>query len=112
MARFPVSFGSCRVSVAAALFLAATAAGRTVAAHSDGAPSALFSNNLAIGCNKCHTDNVNIPMVVLTSSSQSITTGQQITLTFTVTTVNGNPGRAGFNLRSSQQGTFAAARRW
>src|SRR5258708_36595066 len=96
MARFPVSFGSCRVSVAAALFVAATAAGRTVAAHSDGVASTLFGAS-DTGCNQCHTDNVNTPTVVLTSSSATLTAGQQITLTFMVPTVNASPAAGGVN---------------
>jgi Putative metal-binding motif len=107
MARLPVRFGSCQVSVAAVCFLVVAAAGRNVSARPDGAPSTLFADDLIDGCNKCHKDNVNVPNVELTSSSVAITSGQQITLTFTVTTVNGNPGRAGFNIRSSQRGMFA-----
>ena len=75
-------------------------------ARSAGVASTLFLGRNPPSCNSCHGGGT-APTVNLSASAATIQPGTQITLTFTVATVNGNPGAAGFNLRSSQQGTFA-----
>jgi len=75
-------------------------------ARAGGLASTLFLGRTPPSCNSCHNGSV-APTVSLTASASTIDVGAQVTLTLTVTTPNGNPGAAGFNLRSSQQGTFA-----
>jgi MYXO-CTERM domain-containing protein len=73
-----------------------------------GIDSTQFLGRNPPSCNACHSGGTApTNMVTLTPSATNLTSGQQITLTFTVATINGTPGAAGFNLRSSQQGTFA-----
>jgi MYXO-CTERM domain-containing protein len=58
------------------------------------------------GCNDCHGGGT-APLVALTASSSSPGPGETITLSFEVTSQSATQIAAGFNLRSSQQGTFA-----
>jgi hypothetical protein len=58
------------------------------------------------GCNDCHSGGV-APSVALQASATEVMPGQPLTLTFAVTSQNAAQAAAGFNLRSSQRGTFA-----
>jgi hypothetical protein len=81
---------------------------RSAEARINGVASTLFLSRNPASCNACHSGGTApTNMVNLSASSMMLTPGQQITLTLTVATINGSPGAAGFNLRSSQQGTFA-----
>jgi hypothetical protein len=61
------------------------------------------------GCHNCHVTNPGVaPNVSLMADDTSLTAGQQITLTFTVT--SGAPvtqTHAGFNIRADKEGVFA-----
>src|SRR5262245_33489740 len=100
--------------VAVSTFLAALVAtllgSRTARALPTGIASSGFPN-INTGCNGCHTNNDGSaipPGVALSASATSLTPGQQITLTFVVTSMNvPSQHAAGFNIRSSQPGTFA-----
>jgi MYXO-CTERM domain-containing protein len=72
-------------------------------AYGSGIASSSFPS-LATGCNGCHSGG-SAPTVTLTASATTITPGQQVTLTLTVSRTNGNT--AGFNLRTDKAGTFA-----
>jgi hypothetical protein len=87
---------------------------RATRARSAGIDSTQFSN-VNIGCLNCHGGGV-APMVNLSASATALVPGQQITLTFTVTTPNNDAtntahpnGAAGFNMRTDtgHPGTFA-----
>ena len=58
------------------------------------------------GCNDCHGGGT-APLVALSASSLNPGPGETITLSFEVTSQSASQIAAGFNLRSSQQGTFA-----
>src|SRR5689334_5971602 len=89
------------------VMLASLLVARRADARLAGIDSTQFLSRNPPSCNACHTGGTApTDMVFLTPSATSLTSGQQITLTFTVATINGSPGAAGFNLRSSQQGTF------
>src|SRR5688572_2931682 len=95
--------GLFRRVLALSAFLCALLGASVAQARSAG----ITSNFLpAAGCNGCHSGG-NVPTVSLVASAATIDVGATVTLTFTVTTLNGDPGAAGFNLRSSKQGTFA-----
>jgi hypothetical protein len=85
----------------AALLLASEAQARSA-----GIASNVFLGLPTPSCNGCHSGGV-APTVSLVASAATIDVGATVTLTFTVTTVNGNPGAAGFNVRSNKQGTFS-----
>jgi hypothetical protein len=104
----PASFVRLGVVRLIALLLVAWSVlgARTAHAREAGLASTLFLGRTPPSCNSCHSGGT-APTVTLTADDTTLNAGQQITLTVTVTSVNGNPGRAGFNLRSSQQGTFA-----
>jgi MYXO-CTERM domain-containing protein len=87
------------LALAAALLLGA----RTAQARPMGIASSSFGSE---GCNQCHGGGT-APLVALSADSVSPTPGQAITLTFAVTSQGASQTAAGFNLRSSQQGTFA-----
>jgi hypothetical protein len=83
---------------------------RSAEARSAGIDSTQFAN-VNNGCLNCHGGGT-APDVHLSASATMLTPGQQITLTFTVTTPNATPpthpnGAAGFNLRTDKPGTFA-----
>jgi hypothetical protein len=81
---------------------------RQANARINGIDSTQFLSRNPPSCNACHTGGTApTNMVTLTPSSTSPAPGEAITLTLTVATINGSPGAAGFNVRSSQQGTFA-----
>ena len=86
------------------VFMASLLAGRMAQARSVGIDSSAFS--IAGGCNDCHSGGV-APQVSLSTSEGSLAPGQQITLTFVVTSQSAAQIAAGFNVRSSQRGTFA-----
>jgi hypothetical protein len=58
------------------------------------------------GCNDCHSGGV-APQVSLNASAASVAPGEQLTLSLSVTSQSSAQIAAGFNLRSSQRGTFA-----
>src|SRR5262245_39360352 len=97
--------------VAVLTFLAAlftVLVSRQVHARINGIDSTQFLSRSPPNCNACHTGGTApTNMVNLGASATDLSPGQQITLTLTVATINGSPGAAGFNLRSSQQGIFA-----
>ncbi len=94
-----------------AAFLVTVLGTRVAQARSAGIDSSQFLV-LSNGCNNCHTTQPPMavaPGVSLVASSTSLTPGQQITLTFVVTSNNPSVQKAaGFNIRSSQRGTFAS----
>jgi MYXO-CTERM domain-containing protein len=99
----------CSRYVAVSTFLAALAFGPR---RADALPTGIASSNfpnINTGCNGCHTnlDGTAVPpAVALSASATSLTPGQQITLTFVVTSMNAPAQHAaGFNIRSSQPGT-------
>jgi hypothetical protein len=84
-------------------FSAALLAEGRAQARPEGIDSSRFG---AEGCNECHSGGI-APEVSLTASSTSPAPGEAILLTFTVTSGSPTQTAGGFNLRSSQQGTFA-----
>jgi MYXO-CTERM domain-containing protein len=94
-------------------FLAAFAAtllgASTASARIGGIDTAQFQVD-GIGCNVCHSNHgVAVPPgVQLMASTTSLTAGQQITLTFVVTSMGATQTAAGFNISSTQPGAFAA----
>jgi MYXO-CTERM domain-containing protein len=98
------------LSLVAAFLVTLLRAG-PAAARSAGIDSSQFQPVLANGCNNCHTTQpptAIAPMVALSASATTFTADQLITLTFVVTSQNAPTQKAaGFNVRSSQRGTFA-----
>src|SRR6266545_796622 len=92
-----------------AAFAVTICGSRGARARAAGIDSSQFAPTLSNGCNNCHTTATVAPTVALTASSSTLTPGQQITLVFVVTSNNAPTQKAaGFNIRSSQRGTFAS----
>jgi hypothetical protein len=76
----------------------------------EGRPGGIASSDFTLdgGCHDCHSGSPGtVPLVSLVADDESLSVGQQITLTFVVTTQAPAQTHAGFNIRSSKQGTFA-----
>jgi len=97
----PVAFVAALVGASAAL-----AGGGRAWAHSYGAPSTIFRESRPPSCNGCHRGGV-APVVTVSASAARIVPAASVVLTVTVTTPNGSPGTAGFDLRSSRPGRFS-----
>ncbi len=98
------------LATALAVFVSIVFRVGVASARPEGIDSSRFTI-LSLGCNNCHQTQpptALAPSVALSASSTSITTADQITLTFVVTSSNPTVQiAAGFNIRSSQRGTFA-----
>src|SRR4051794_28442014 len=90
---------------AAGLSAAAWPGSRGARAHSYGAPSTIFLERATPSCNACHRGG-RAPRVAVHASRAAIASGEQVVLTVTISTPNGKPGAAGFDLRASREGTF------
>src|SRR5215467_2156280 len=93
------------IAVALALAAAMTTAGRAEA-HSYGAPSTVFRELRTPSCNGCHGGGVTPAVTVTASARESAPGGAPLLLTVTVTTPNGDPGAAGFDLWANRPGQF------
>jgi len=91
---------------AVAVFAAVAAGSGRARAHSYGAPSSVFRERRPPSCNGCHRGGV-APIVTLTADAARIAPAAPVLLTLTVTTPNGQPGAAGFDLRANRPGEFS-----
>jgi hypothetical protein len=86
---------------------AALAGAARAGAHSYGAPSTIFRELRQPGCNGCHAGGATPVVTVTASARELVPGGAPLLLTVTVTTPNGDPGAAGFDLSASRAGQFA-----
>jgi hypothetical protein len=93
--------------VVALALAAALIAARRGEAHSYGAPSTSFRELRTPSCNGCHDGGVTPEVTVTAGASESAPGGSPLLVTVTVTTPNGDPGAAGFDLWASRPGQFA-----
>jgi hypothetical protein len=90
-------------TLALVLFASLATAGRA-SAHSYGAPSSIFRERRPPSCNGCHSGGA-VPQVTVTAGARALAADDlSLVLTVTVTTPNGEPGAAGFDLRASRPG--------